>query len=255
MKDLPLNTDERIDDLQLNGLKIIQNTNGFCFGIDAVLLSHFINAKKNDTLVEFGTGTGIIPILLAEKSDFNKIYTFEVQPTVADMARRSIALNGLEDKIEIIEDNLINSKLYLKSGTIDGIFSNPPYMTAEGGIKNPDDRKAISRHEILCSLEDIIANAEKLLKFGGSLYMIHRPNRLVDLISLCRAYRLEPKIIQMIQPYWNKSPNIMLVKCTKGGKPDLKFLDPIIVYESKGQFSKQIYDIYGMQNITSFTQD
>ncbi len=250
-----LNENERIDDLQLGGLRIIQDPKGFCFGIDAVLLSNFIKLKPNDQVVEFGTGTGIIPILLSGKSKFKKIHAFEVQHAVADMARRSVKLNALNDLIEIIEDNLTESPKYFESGIIDVVFSNPPYMSSEGGIKNDHTLKAISRHEILCSLEDIVAGASRLLKNKGKFYMIHRPNRLVDIIALCRQYKLEPKEIRMIQPYYDKRPNIFLLMCSKGGQSDLKFLDPLIVYEKDGRYTSEIYDIYGMENITVFKRD
>lgn len=245
---------ERIDDLQLNGLKIIQNPDGFCFGIDAVLLSDFVKLKKRDIGVEFGTGTGVIPILLSGKTSFQKIYAFEVQHDVADMAMRSVAMNQLADQIEIIEDNLTQVAKYFAKQSVDVVFSNPPYMQPDGGIKNPEDKKAISRHEVLCNLEDIISSANYLLKDGGQLYMIHRPNRLVDIIALCRQYKLEPKEIRMIHPFAGKRPNIFLMRCAKLGKPDLKFLDPLIVYEKPGVYTEEIYKIYGMVNMTSFTE-
>ena len=244
--------DERIDDLQLNGLRIIQNPNWFCFGIDAVLLSHFIKLKKNEIAVEFGTGTGIIPILLSGKAEFSKIYAFEVQNEVSDMARRSVQMNHLEEKIEIINDNLIHANRYFEKGKVDVVFSNPPYMSGNGGIKNDFIQKSISRHEVLCTLEDIIAKASELLKFRGKFYMIHRPSRLVDIMVLCRKYKLEPKEIRMIQPYHDKKPNIFLIMCSKGGQADLKFHDPLIVYNKTGGFTEEIYRIYKEENITVF---
>jgi tRNA1Val (adenine37-N6)-methyltransferase len=253
--EVELKEHERIDDLQLGGLRIIQDPKGFCFGIDAVLLSNFIKLKPSDEVVEFGTGTGIIPILLTGKSTFKKIHAFEVQREVAEMAKRSVRLNKLCDKIEIIEDNLTQSSKYFESGVMDVVFSNPPYMSGEGGIKNDHTLKAISRHEVLCSLEDIIENASKLLKHRGKFYMIHRPNRLVDIIALCRQYKLEPKEIRMIQPYYDKRPNIFLIMCSKGGQSDLKFLDPLIVYEKDGSYTAEIHDIYGVENITVFKKD
>lgn len=246
---------ERVDDLQLNGLKIIQDPHGFCFGIDAVLLSHFIKLRRKDLAVEFGTGTGIIPILLSGKTDFSKIYTFEVQEEVADMAKRSVLMNHLEDKIQVIHDNLKAAFDHLEAHSIDVVFSNPPYMSTDGGIKNPSDKKAISRHEVLCSLEEIIFTAGRLLKQGGNLYMIHRPNRLADIIHFCKLNKLEPKEIRMIQPYAHKKPNIFLIRCTKGGRPDLKFHDPLIVRNTNGEYTDEIYKIYGAENITVFDQE
>lgn len=250
-----LRNEERIDDLQLNGLKIIQDPSGFCFGIDAVLLSDYTKVPKNGIVVEFGTGTGIIPILLSAKSPFSKCYAFEVQNKVADMARRSVKMNGLEDKIEIICDNLIHAQNYVPFGTVDTVVTNPPYMSPHMGLKNPNNEKAISRHEVLCTLEDIVDKASKLLKFRGNFYMIHRPNRLVDIISLCRKYQLEPKEMRMVQPFEGQAPNIFLIKCVKGGNPEMKVMPPLIVYQAKGEFTDEIYDIYGMVKMTSFTKN
>lgn len=247
-----IKTHERVDDLQLNGLKIIQDPGGFCFGIDAVLLSDFVKLKRRDIAVEFGTGTGVIPILLSGKTKFEKIYAYEVQHDVADMASRSVLMNNLEARIEIIEDNLINAEKRFSAQSVDTVFTNPPYMRMDSGIKNLEDRKAIARHEVLCSLEDIIRTAGYLLKDGGNFYMIHRPNRLVDIIALCRQYRIEPKEIRMIQPFAGKKPNIFLIRCAKFGRPDLKFLDPLIVYETPGVYTEEIYRIYSMVNMTSF---
>lgn len=249
-----LHAHERIDDLQLDGLKIIQNPKGFCFGIDAVLLSNFIKLKERETAVEFGTGTGIIPILLTAKTKSTRIFAFEVQEDVADMALRSVKLNNLSERITIIHDNLKEASQYFEKGTVDVVFTNPPYMSGSGGIKNNHENKTISRHETLCTLEDILKKASELLKYRGRFYMIHRPNRLVDIIDLCRKYKLEPKEIRFIQPSNDKKPNIFLLMCSKGGQPDLKFHDPLIVYEQNGKYSDEIYQIYGMENITSFNK-
>lgn len=246
---------ERIDDLQLGGLRIIQNPAGFCFGIDAVLLSNFIKLKSDERAVEFGTGTGIIPILLSGRKHFKKITAFEVQPEVADMAKRSVLLNGLNDRIEVVEDNLKEARKYIEPASVDVVFSNPPYMSTNGGLKNDHAMKTISRHEVLCTLEDIISEASKLLRFRGRFYMIHRPNRLVDILTLCRQYKLEPKEIRMIQPYADKKPNIFLIMCSKGGNSDLKFMDPLIVYEKDGGYTRDIHKIYGMENITVFGKE
>lgn len=243
---------ERIDDLQLNGLKIIQNPNSFCFGIDAVLLSDFTKAKKGDLIVELGTGTGIIPLLLSAKTEATQIRAFEVQPQMAEMAGRSVQMNGLEDRIQIIEDNLKNYGKYFGKSTVDVVVTNPPYMAGSRGIENEEDLKRISRHEVLCSLEDVISVSANMLKPGGSFYMVHRPMRLVDIVSLMRTYKLEPKEIRFVSPSADKKPNIMLIKGVRGGKPELKFLDPLIVYEKNGDYTKEIYEIYGNTNIDVF---
>ncbi len=243
---------ERVDDLQRNGLRIIQNPEGFCFGIDAVLLSHFVKAKKGDTIVELGTGTGIIPILLSAKTEETKIHAFEVQAQMADMARRSVQLNKLTSRINIIEDNLKNYGKYFGKSTVDVVVSNPPYMADHNGIQNEEDMLRISRHEVLCSLEDVIRSSAAMLKPGGSFYMVHRPMRLVDIVALMRQYKLEPKIIRLVQPSIHKKPNILLIKGVRGAKPELRFEDPLIVYDEKGDYTKEIYQIYGESQISVF---
>lgn len=253
IEEIELLEDERIDDLQLDGLKIIQNPKGFCFGIDAVLLSDFAKVGSGADVVEFGTGTGIVPILLSAKSAYRHLTAFEVQEEVAHMARRSVNLNALGHRIDVVHDNLKNALNYKAAGMVDVVITNPPYMSGDMGIKNESLEKAISRHEVMCTLEDIIQMASKLLKFRGKFYMIHRPNRLVDIIALCRQYKLEPKVMRMIQPFENKAPNIFLIECIKGGRPEMRVQPPLIVYKDKGVFSDEIYQIYSMVQMTSFT--
>jgi len=243
---------ERVDDLQIDGLKIIQNPQGFCFGIDAVLISNFAKVRKKDKVIDLGTGTGIIPLLVAAKSKQSHVSGFEIQPDVADMARRSVALNGLEERIDIVEDNINNALNHFGKHTADVVISNPPYMASGVGEVNPSDYKAISRHEIHCTLEDIIRTACDLLRMNGQFYMVHRPNRLVDILSLCRAYKLEPKQIRFVHPFAGKSPNIVLVQATKGGRPDLKVLEPLIVRNDDRTYTDEIYEIYRQTNISTF---
>lgn len=243
---------ERVDDLQLKGLKIIQNPEGFCFGIDAVLVSNFSQIKKNGLVVDLGTGTGIIPLLISGKSSAKKIYGVEVQEEVADMARRSVALNGLEERIEIVHQNLKTIFEYLPKGLADVVISNPPYMPAGGALVNPGSYKAISRHEVLCTLEDVMKTAAGLLKEKGGFYMVHRPSRLVDIIELGRRYKLEPKLIRMIHPKEGKEPNIMLIKCVKSGNPELRVMPPLYVYNKDGSYTDEIFDIYNQVNIDVF---
>lgn len=247
-----LKENERIDDLQLKGLKIIQNPEGFCFGIDAVLVSNFAKIKKNGVVVDLGTGTGIIPLLVAGKSSARKIYGVEVQDDVADMARRSVQLNDLTDRIEIVHDNLKVIHEHLEKGCADVVISNPPYMPAGGAIVNSGSYKAISRHEVLCTLEDVISTASGLLKEKGGFYMVHRPSRLVDIITLCRKYKMEPKTIRLVHPKEGKEPNILLIKCVKSGNPELRFMPPLYVYQENGDYTEEIYSIYNQVNIDVF---
>lgn len=243
---------ERIDDLQLNGLKIIQNPDGFCFGIDAVLLSDFTKVKEGATVVELGTGTGIIPILLSAKTKASKISAFEVQASMAEMATRSVEMNGLGERIQIINDNLKSYQKYFEKSSVDVVVSNPPYMSGNSGIHNEDDLKRISRHEILCNLEDIIRVSASMLKTGGAFYMVHRPNRLVDIVCLMRQYKLEPKEVRFVQPKIDKKPNIMLIKGVRGGRAELKYHDPLVVYQENGDYTSEIYQIYGNVQIDVF---
>ncbi|WP_090548589.1 tRNA1(Val) (adenine(37)-N6)-methyltransferase [Natronincola ferrireducens] len=253
MEDL-LKQQERIDDLQVNGLKIIQNPKGFCFGIDAVLLANFVALKQNAKVVDLGTGTGIIPILLAGKSNTSHITALEIQDEVADMARRSVQLNRLENRIDILTMDLKEGEKILPVNTFDVVTSNPPYMHPEG-LLNLEDTKSISRHEIKCSLEDVIKTASRLLKHLGRFFMVHRPQRLVDIMYYCRQYKLEPKQLQFIHPTYGKKPNLLLLECRKAANPELKILDPLYVYEETGKYTKEIYEIYGKRMLEEGRDD
>ncbi|KXG74158.1 tRNA1(Val) (adenine(37)-N6)-methyltransferase [Thermotalea metallivorans] len=236
---------ERVDDLQYKGLKIIQNPEGFCFGVDAVLLSNFCEIRKNWRVIDLGTGTGIIPILLAGKTNAKEIIGVEIQEEVAEMASRSVKLNQLEGRVHVIHEDFNKVVDQLEPYSFDAVTSNPPYMNEGGGLVNPESAKAISRHEIKCTLEDVIRVASKLLKDRGHFYMVHRPQRLVDILCLCRQYKLEPKKIRFVHPNRNKKPNILLIQCVKYGRPELKFMDPLYVYNEDGTYTNEIHEIYG----------
>lgn len=236
--------DERIDDLQYKGLKLIQKRKGFCFGVDAVLLANFADVRKGDLVIDLGTGTGIIPILLAGKTHAKRITGIEIQEDLVEMANRSITLNGLNDRVSVICGDLCKSRDYFPSGSFDVVVSNPPYMNAGGGLINASDTKAISRHEIACSLEDVVANAATLLKPNGVFTLIHRPDRLADVICLMRQYRIEPKYMRFVHPQPYKKPNLVLIRGTLYGNPQLKMMAPLYVYNEKGEFSEEINKIY-----------
>ncbi len=246
MQNIQLKRNERLDDLQREGLKIIQNTEGFCFGIDAVLLSDFCDIKKNSYVVDLGTGTGIIPLLIWAKNDIDKVYGIEIQNEVAEMARRTMKINGLENNIEIKEIDLKEAPDILGVNKFDAVTSNPPYMNYGGGIVNPEDKKAISRHEITCTLEDVIKSASRLLKHHGRFFMVHRPHRIVDILCLLRQYKLEPKSIRFVHPQLHSKPNMVLIKSVKAAKPELKFQNPLYVYKEDGTYTDEILKIYGM---------
>lgn len=247
--DIQLKPTERIDDLQLKGLKLIQDTNGFCFGIDAVLLANFAKVKKGAKVVDLGTGTGIVPVLIAGKSQAQKIIGVEIQAEVHEMATRSIKLNNLEDRVEIINEDIKNLDKVLEVNGYHVVTSNPPYMHMEG-IQNPNDKKAISRHEVMCNLEDVIRTASRLTMPRGKFFMIHRPIRLVDFMTLGRKYNLEPKQIQFIHPRSNKAPNLVLIEFMKDGKPELKILDPLYVYkDGSNEYTDELKAIYANEDI------
>ena len=246
--DIVLRDNERIDDLEFNGYKIIQDNNGFCFGIDAILLSDFARDIRNNSIVaDLCTGTGIISILLAGKTQAKKIYGVEIQESVADMASRSVKLNNLEDKIRIVNDDLNNLTASFDLGSFDAIVTNPPYMKPNSGLTNLSKEKLISRHEVMCSLENVISVSCKLLKNSGSFYMVHRPDRLVDIMFLLRKYKLEPKILRFVQPFANRAPNLLLVKAVKNSKAFLKMVNPLIVYNNDNSYTDEILKIYGKE--------
>lgn len=239
---------ERIDDLEYKGLKIIQNKNGFCFGIDSVLLSDFAkNIKKNAKVIDIGTGTGIISILLSKKANLSKIYGIEIQDEVADMAKRSVYLNNLNDKIEIINTNIKDIFNILNPNEFDVIVTNPPYMKMNTGAINEEKKKLISRHEVECTLEDIIRISYKLLKSNGEFYMVHRAERIVDILFYLRQYKIEPKILRFIQPNLNKEPNLVLIKAVKNAGYQLNIKKPLIVYNEDGNYTDEILEIYNKE--------
>ena len=235
---------ERIDIVPGTKYKIIQDKDSFSYGTDAIFLSNF--AKPKGKIIDLGTGTGIIPLRLIDDENIEKIYGVEIQAQVARLAIKSIEMNNLEDKIEILHMDLKDLSNRFKKSTFDIVTSNPPYMKKGSAIINLEDNYAISRHEIECNLEDIINISHYLLKTLGKLYMVHRPDRLVDIIYTMRKYNLEPKYIRFIQPKINKKPNLILIEGVKGAKPDLKFYDPLIVYNEDGSYTDEIFKIYGM---------
>ena len=235
---------ERLDELHRKGYKIIQDPNRFCFGMDAVLLSAFANVRKKERVLDIGTGTGIIPILMEARYGGDNYVGIEIQEDVADMASRSVKYNNLEDKISIDNADVKDALKLYGSGFFDVITTNPPYMTVDKGIVNPNDTKALSRHELSVTLEDIVSISSKLLKNKGRFYMIHRPARLVEIMNVMRKYNLEIKRIRMVHPYIDKEANMVLIEAMHDGKPFLKVENPLIVYEKSGEYTKEVMDIY-----------
>lgn len=240
---------ERIDDLELNNLKIIQNEKGFCFGIDSILLSDYAkNIKAGSKVIDIGTGTGIIGILLCSKSKLKSITGIEIQKDVAAMARRSIRLNNLEEKFDVLNINIKDVFEYIDPNTIDCIVTNPPYMKLNSGAQNIEPQKLISRHEIECNLEDIVKISYKLLKSKAEFYMVHRAERLVDIMYTLRKNKLEPKQIRFVHSKLNREPNLVLIKCVKDGGNALKIDKPLIIYNDDGTYTDEIYEIYNKEN-------
>ena len=236
---------ERIDDLQRNGYRIIQNPEKFCFGMDAVLLSGFARVKPGARVLDMGTGTGIIPILLEGKTKASHLTGLEIQEESADMARRSILLNHLEEKIDIVTGDIKEAGNLFQAASFDVVTCNPPYMIGQHGITNPDTPKAIARHEVLCTLEDVVKNAAFLLKPGGYFFMVHRPFRLAEIITIMTKYKLEPKRMQLVHPYVDKEPNMVLIEGCRGGKSRMTVEKPLIVYKAQNEYTDEIYEIYG----------
>lgn len=234
---------ERIDDLQYKGLKIIQNTEGFCFGVDSVLLTEFArDMKKNKTIVDLGTGTGIIGILLSKKVEASKIIGVEIQKDVANMAKKSVELSNLQNIMQILNEDV--KKLSLEKNSFDYVVTNPPYKKKGTGIINREDKQIISRHETTVNLEEWIKVASQLLKDNGAIYMVHRPERLNEIIENLRKYRLEPKRIRFVYPKINKNSNLVLIKAVKYANSFLKVEKPLIIYNEDGTYTDEILKIY-----------
>ena len=240
-----LKENERIDDLQRNGYRIIQNPQKFCFGMDAVLLTGFARARAVDDLLDLGTGTGIIPLLMEAKYGCRHLVGLEIQAESADMAARSVALNCLSEKIEIVTGDIKEAGNLFPSASFDCITCNPPYMIGNHGLTNPQDAKAIARHEILCTLEDGVGQAAVLLKPGGHFYLVHRPFRLAEIMAVLIRYKLEPKRMQLVYPYVDKEPNMVLLEAVRGGKSRMRVEKPLIVFKSPGEYMPEIRDVYG----------
>ncbi|MCR5419942.1 MAG: tRNA1(Val) (adenine(37)-N6)-methyltransferase [Lachnospiraceae bacterium] len=242
---IQLKENERIDDLQRNGYKIIQNEKKFCFGMDAVLLSGFAVVRQKETVLDIGTGTGIIPILLEAKTESSHLTGLEIQEESAEMARRSVILNGLEKKIDIITGDINNTRDFFEQGSFDVITTNPPYMIGKHGLIGDNKEKAIARHEITATLDDFVREGSRLLRDKGRFYMVHRPFRMVEIFATLTKYRLEPKRIKMVHPFIDKEPNMILIESIKGGNSRLTVEKPLIVYREPGVYMDEIYDIYG----------
>ena len=262
--DVVIKSDERIDDLQCRGYQIIQNSGMFCFGMDAVLLANYVRFKRSGRYLDLGTGTGIIPILLAAKEygedtltreerlavrdtrpmDDARFIGIEIQPACADMAARSVSLNGLDGLVRIDNGDIKEVSCNYRKASFDIVTSNPPYIKGSHGLENPDAPKNIARHEVHVTLDQVVAAAEYALKPGGSFYMIHKPFRLAEIFECLHEHRLEPKRMQLVHPYIDKEPNMVIVEAVKGGNSMIKIDPPMIVYKAPGVYTEQLLSTY-----------
>ena len=240
-----IHADETLDELLIDGLQIIQKAGGFRFTLDSVLLAHFISLKENDKLVDLGTGTGIIPLILTSRVKNIKITGIEIQPEIAEMARRSVALNHLSDQIDIMEEDLRGIHKTLGGGIFHAVTANPPYGALGDGLLNPEPAKAQARHEISCSLEEVVLAASKLLNYQGRFALVHRTERLAELFELLRRYQLEPRRLRFIHSYLDKPARHLLLEARKNAPSDLQILPPLVIYDSPGQYTKEILSWYG----------
>lgn len=245
--DVKLRPEERLDDLQVNGYEIIQHPGKFCFGMDAVLLSNFARVKEKERALDLGTGTGIIPILLTAKTEGQSFVGLEIQEESADMARRSVAHNRLEEKVEIVTGDIKEAAEIFGPVSFDVITVNPPYMIGQHGIANASDTKAIARHEVLCTLDDVLRESAKLLKPKGRFYMVHRPFRLAEILSKMVAAGIEPKRMRMVHPFIDKEPNMVLIEGLRGGNSRMTVEPPLVVYKEVGVYNDELLAEYGMK--------
>lgn len=245
MEQVSLKNSERIDDLQRAGLRLIQDPERFCFGMDAVLLSHFAACPDGGTLLDLGTGTGIIPILMSALTKASHLTGLEIQEESADMADRSVSLNGIGDRVSIVKGDIKEAGGIFPRASFDCITCNPPYLQGDHGIVNPADAKAIARHEVLCTLEDVVSAAEQLLKPNGHFFMVHRPFRLSEIMCLMHEHNLEPKRMRLVYPMADREPNMVLIEGIRGAKMRITVEKPLILQTPDGSYTEEVKELYG----------
>lgn len=236
---------EHLVDLQRNGLKMYEDRERFRFGMDAVFLSGYAEVKRGECVLDLGTGTGILPLLLSAKTEAVHIVGIEIQPESAALAERNVSLNHLDERISIVKGDLRNASEIFGKASFDVAVSNPPYMIGGHGIVNPAGAKAIARHEILCTFADVAEQAAAVLRTGGRFYLVHRPFRLAELMGTLSRFGLEPKRMRLVYPSADSEPDMVLLGCVKGGKPRIRVEKPLIVREKSGIYTEEVREKYG----------
>lgn len=237
---------ERLDDLQIKGYRIIQSPGRFCFGMDAVLLSAFAKVKKGEQALDLGTGTGILPILLEAKNEGESYTGLEIQEESADMARRSVLVNHLEDRVRIVTGDIREAAALFGAASFHVVTVNPPYMIGDHGLKNANEAKYIARHEVLCTLEDVLRESARLLGNKGRFYMVHRPFRLAEILAGMSRHRIEPKRMRLVHPYIDREPNMVLLEGVKDASPRMTVEPPLVVYNKDGTYTDELLKLYGL---------
>ena len=237
---------ERVDDLQRNGYRIIQNPDWFCFGMDAVLLSAFASVKPGEQVLDMCTGTGVIPILLEARTEGSSFTGLEIQEPVAEMARRSVVLNRLNEKVSIVNGDVKEASSIFGRASFDIVTCNPPYMNNQHGLQNPSAPKAIARHELLCTFDDVAREAAACLRPGGRFYLVHRPRRFMDLITTLLVYKLEPKRMRFVHPFADREANMVLIEAFRGGGVQMHVDPPLVVYRDVNEYTDEVRRLYEM---------
>ena len=236
---------ERLDDLEIQGLRLIQNPACFCYGTDAVLLADFAKAREGERVADLCTGSGVIPLLMWAKTKARAFFALELQEQMADMAARSVAYNQLEDRIQVVQGDVRDAAGLLGKSSMQVVTVNPPYMKTAGGLTNPNPLLAMARHEITTDLDTILLSASELLCPGGRLYMVHRPHRLSEIFAGCKKAALEPKGMRFVHPRRDQKPVLVLIEALKGGNPWLNVAPPLILYREAGIYTDEVLKIYG----------